>query len=129
MKLAMKLAVFLLVPACVAGGSERPPSTRKMLVASAHAAAKEVESAWAEFRHANAMQEQLVNKLGREAAAERRAGNTTAAQATEAGAAHLKDIEGALNSHVENMQNLLNRTKPYIPDNLLQKKKRMLKRA
>jgi len=100
------------------------PTTRAQLVADAHAADKEVESAWAEVERASAMQHNLVDKLSTQAAQQRKAGDMKGAEATDASIQKLRGLQGALETHLGSMRTLLTKTKPFLPDNLLQKGKR-----
>mmetsp|Transcript_4854 Transcript_4854/g.10717 ORF Transcript_4854/g.10717 Transcript_4854/m.10717 type:complete len:266 (+) Transcript_4854:118-915(+) len=116
------LAVF--AGSAFAEVSSPQQTARAKLVAEAHSADKEVEAAWAEVEKASSMQHNLVDKLTKQADSLRKAGNTKAAQATEKSIEKLKGLQGALETHLGSMRTLLTKTKPFLPDNLLQKGKR-----
>jgi len=119
-------AVVCIVTAEGSDGVKHAPSqqvARKQLIAEAHTEAREVEAAWSEFEHANAMQQTLTGRLAKLAETQRKAGNVTAALRTEAGLAKLQGVQGELDGRVGHLHNQLSRAKVYIPDNLLQKRK------
>jgi len=110
-------------------GTRRAPSqqavSRKQLIAQAHEAAGEVESAWAELHDAQAMMRRLGQvHFAAQAEQQRKAGNTTAARVTEAAEAKFDKIQGELDNRIGHLHNQVTQAKVYIPDALLQKKKR-----
>jgi len=97
--------------------------TRKALVAEAHTEEKEVDSAWNEVEAAVGKQQEMLQRMEGDAARERQNGNAKKADEMDAQVKKVRGIESELDGQLGNMKQLLQKAKPYIPENLLQRRK------